>query len=161
MPNLSRAIKAQQEGAQYYSRLAQRSAQAALKDVFSMLADDERRHEMVLQASRDELPEALSDSGISTKVSQLFEHLEGLWHDIPAPVEQGDVYLAAVEMEKRAVALYQELMDASDNPDEKALYAFLVDQEKIHMDIMEWLYRYISRPRDWVESAEFGIREEY
>lgn len=158
---LGKAIQAQKDGAVYYSQLAQRSAQSALRDIFALLADDERRHEMVLMHVREKLPQPLQDDGVSAKVSTLFESLETIKGDIPAPIEQADVYMAAVEMERAAVKLYEELLDATEDPEEKALYAFLVDQEKIHMEVMDWLYRYINRPNEWVESAEFGIREEY
>lgn len=158
---LGKAIKAQQEGASYYSLLAQRSAQSALSDIFTLLADDEKRHEMVLQAAQDSLPAPLQQDGIDDKVQALFKSIEGLKSEIPAPLEQAEVYSAAIDMEREAVALYQQLMDSSSNPEDRALYAFLIDQEQIHIDLLEALHQHINRPNSWVEAAEFGIREEY
>lgn len=64
-------------------------------------------------------------------------------------------------MEKKAASLYEQLLTQTDNPDDKALYAFLIDQEQIHAQVMEQLYRHVNRPNEWVEAAEFGLREEY
>lgn len=158
---LGKAIKAQQEGATYYSRLAQRSAQSALSDIFAMLADDEKRHEMILQAAREKVPAPLREDGIGDKVQVLFQSIEELKSEIPAPLEQAEVYLAALDMERQAVQIYEELLESSPNPEDKALYAFLIDQEQIHIDLLEALYQHINRPNNWVEAAEFGIREEY
>jgi len=161
MDILLQAIIMQQEGECYYTARAEQNAQNALKDVFALLAEDEKRHQMILQASRNKLPVELKDNGTAEKVRDLFSGLDWLKQEIPAPVEQADVYYAAFEMEKKAVELYEKLLAASLDPDEKALYAFLIDQEEQHTDIMEALYRHINRPNEWVEAAEFGLREEY
>lgn len=158
---LSQAIRQQQEGARYYSRQSEQHAQTALKEVFDLLAEDEKRHEMILQATRDKLPVELKDDGTREKVALLFSDLEAQQRDIPAPVGQVDVYRAAWEMEKTSVQLYEQLFEAEENERTRALYAFLIDQERMHMNVMENLYRFVNRPNEWVESAEFGLREEY
>ena len=158
---LNQAIRQQQEGARYYMQQSEHNAQTALKDVFELLAEDEKRHEMILQATRDNLPVELKDDGTREKVAMLFSDLAAQQRDIPAPIAQADVYKAAWEMEKISVSLYEQLFDATQDENTKALYAFLIDQERMHMDIMENLYRFVNRPNEWVESAEFGLREEY
>ena len=42
-----------------------------------------------------------------------------------------------------------------------ALFHFLIQEENRHRDLMEELYQHVNRPNNWVESAEFGVREEY
>lgn len=161
MDILSQAILAQREGQRYYAQRAEHSAQHAFQAVFAMLAEDEKRHAMILQASRDKLPYKLEDNSTTQKVRELFAGLAELKAEIPAPMEQADIYFAAFEMEKKSVALLEQLLAASQDPDEKALYAFLIDQEAQHVEVMEGLYRHINRPNEWVEAAEFGLREEY
>lgn len=158
---LNQAILQQQEGARYYRQQSDNHAQIALKQVFDLLAEDEKRHEMILQAARDRLPVQLQDDGTTEKVAVLFGDLQTQQQDIPAPVAQADVYRAAWDMEKTSVSLYEQLFDQEEDEEYKALYAFLIDQERMHMDIMENLYRFVNRPNEWVESAEFGLREEY
>ncbi|MHC1786738.1 MAG: ferritin family protein [Christensenellales bacterium] len=161
MDILSQAILVQQEGQRYYADRARQTTHNAFSDVFAILAEDEKRHEMILQASRDHLPYQLEDNGTAVKVRELFAGLGDLKSEIPAPLEQTDIYLAAFEMEKKSVALLDQLMASCADPDEKALYAFLIDQEEQHVEVMEGLYRHINRPNEWVEAAEFGLREEY
>ncbi len=161
MPLLSAAIRQQQEGQRYYRQQSQDHAQTALKEVFDLLAEDEKRHEMILQSAKGNLPEELKDDGTREKVAALFSDLEAQQRDIPAPVMQADVYRAAWEMEKTSVSLYEQLLEKEENERLRALYAFLIDQERMHMDIMESLYRFVNRPNEWVEAAEFGLREEY
>ena len=158
---LNQAIRQQQEGARYYRQQSDTQAQTALKEVFALLAEDEKRHEMILQSARDQLPVELKEDGTREKVATLFSDLAAQQQEIPAPVGQADVYKAAWEMEKVSVSLYEQLFDGEEDEQLRALYAFLIDQERMHMDIMENLYRFVNRPNEWVESAEFGLREEY
>ena len=45
--------------------------------------------------------------------------------------------------------------------EDKKLLLFLVKQEQSHYDLFENLETLLERPTSWVESAEFGNREEY
>ncbi|NLA52926.1 MAG: ferritin family protein [Clostridiales bacterium] len=161
MPILTEAIRIQQEGERFYSDHAAKHSHSALKVVLNLLAEDEKRHAMLLTASRDKLPYELTDSGITQKVAELFYSMEVVKDDIPAPTEQVDIYHAAWQMEKKAAAQYEQLLNASEDPDDRALFAFLIDQEAMHARVMEELYRHVNRPNEWVENAEFGLREEY
>jgi hypothetical protein len=50
--------------------------------------------------------------------------------------------------------------EAKDEKD-KVLYEFLVLQETKHHLLFDELVKIVSRPEEWVEDAEFGVREEY
>lgn len=158
---LTEAIRIKQEGESYYHAEASKHAHSALAVVLNLLEEDEKRHAMLLMASRDELPFELVDSGVSKKVAELFSGVEEVKDDIPATIDQADIYYAAWQMEKKSAQQYEHLLDICENPDHKALYAFLVDQETMHARLMEELYRHVNRPNEWVEDAEFGLREEY
>lgn len=74
---------------------------------------------------------------------------------------QLDTYRSALEMEKKSIALYQELLSKATDPADKALFEHLVKQEKDHYAVLEDLVDHVGRPEQWVESAEFGRRKEY
>ena len=62
---------------------------------------------------------------------------------------------------KQSIDLYTRLLSEATNDKKKRLFGYLIRQEKEHFEIMEELIVLINRPDDWVESAEFGVREEY
>jgi rubrerythrin len=78
--------------------------------------------------------------------------------DVKSDPGQLDVYRLAMEKEKQSVDLYKKLLSESEG--DKALFKFLIAQEEAHYKIMELIVKLVSRPNEWVESAEFGIREE-
>ena len=49
----------------------------------------------------------------------------------------------------------------SNDPQSKMLFHFLIQQETRHVNLLEELVKQVKRPEEWVESAEFGTREEY
>ena len=75
--------------------------------------------------------------------------------------EQAELYQMAIEMERKSVDLYTRLHTETQDSATEALFAFLIREENHHLEIMEDLYQYVNRPNNWVEAAEFGVREEY
>ncbi len=73
--------------------------------------------------------------------------------------QQVDIYRSAQEKEKESIALYKKM--AAENADAGDLSAFLVAQEEEHFLILDEIVKAVDRPNEWVESAEFGLREEY
>jgi hypothetical protein len=63
----------------------------------------------------------------------------------------------ALERQKKHRA-YTDLL--SKSPNDKDLFGFLISRKKT-LKVMEAILKMVNRPNDWVESAEFGIREEY
>jgi rubrerythrin len=49
----------------------------------------------------------------------------------------------------------------ADSAGEKRLFEFLVEQEKLHYNMFQDLIEHVIKAEQWVESAEFGLREDY
>lgn len=74
---------------------------------------------------------------------------------------QLDFYNLALENEQKSIDLYKESLSKAQNDDEKALYKFLLKEEKDHFEIIDELVKLLTHAEQWVESAEFGTREDY
>ena len=48
-----------------------------------------------------------------------------------------------------------------EEEEDKKMFLFLIEQEKKHRLLFDELITMLLKPDEWVESAEFGIREEY
>ncbi|MGE5493731.1 MAG: ferritin family protein [Burkholderiales bacterium] len=154
MEGLSFAINMEVEGEAYYRQQAQKNRGNALEPVFSELADEEIRHAELLRLSEMEQPFAGEDFS-----SNVFDGLSELKVDVKARPEQIDAYRMALDMEQKSIELYERLLRESGGKSE--LYEFIIGQEKEHYRVLNEIIRLLSRPENWAESAEFGIREEY
>jgi rubrerythrin len=87
--------------------------------------------------------------------------LEEFKSEIKEIPSQIDSYRFALEKEKESIDLYTDLKEKSESSDDKEIYDFLIEQEKDHYKTINSLIDFLTKSEDWVESAEFGVREKY
>jgi len=75
--------------------------------------------------------------------------------------DQAEAYKAALKIEQDSIRLYESMLENAGDEADKDLFRFLISQEKEHEKILDGLFTHVLRPKEWVESAEFGLREEY
>lgn len=158
MNNLEFAINMELDGEKFYLDQAEKNENTGLKSVFSLLADEERAHAKLLQDKLNELPYELNDTyGEFRNVFQEADdfQLTGM------NAQSIDAFRQALEKEKDSIELYEKALADSENDQDKELFMFLVHQEKNHYEMMDKLIILLDRPNEWVEAAEFGLREEY
>lgn len=159
MNSLEVAINIEIEGRKFYLQQAENTNDSGLKSIFQTLAEEEGIHEKILKSKAQNLPYELVDT--YAEIKSLFvsigEHREllGLAPDAV------DAYSTALENERRSIELYTEMLKEATDEQEQQIIEFILEQEKIHFSVMEQLVEMVSRPKEWVESAEFGTREEY
>ena len=161
MNNFEFAIKMEFDGEKYYKEQAELNKDNALSSIFQFLAKDEEHHAKTLQNKMNELAYELKDNETLIKYRNVFSGIEDLKREMKKNAIQLDSYKMAVEMEKRSIDLYERLLSEATDNKSKELFEFLVEQEEHHLEILEELVILISRPEEWVESAEFGNRKDY
>ncbi|NLI22441.1 MAG: ferritin family protein [Clostridiales bacterium] len=161
MQILTFAIDMERDGETYYRRQAARCEGGALQTVFALLADEEAKHAEILTNVAGGLPYALEDHAALTRQMDLFRNAPDFQSSVRQLPDQAELYQASMEIEKKSIALYEALLGQATDDVSRRLFTFLVKEERDHYAIMEELYRHVNRPKDWVEAAEFGVREEY
>ena len=161
MELLQYALDMDLEGEQYYREQAVKNTGNPLEKVLMLLADDEARHANIL---RDKIAGRAYTSEAEPEVKptpNVFQDLEDYKASVKALPDQAELYLAAMEKEKQSVELYQRLRGQSTETEDRDLFDFLIMEENRHQTILEDFYHIVNRPKEWVESAEFGVREDY
>lgn len=161
MDALRFALDMELDGERYYSRQAEQYAATPLKTVFELLAKDELKHAEIIRGKMDGAAYALkSDDRLSDRES-LFSGLKDYKPLAADNPDQARLYHEAVALEQRSIDLYNDLRIEAADDQMKTLFDFLIREESMHRQILEDMYRFVNRPNEWVESAEFGLREEY
>ena len=155
------AIKMELEGEKYYTEQAEINKDNSLSTVFLMLAKDEKMHSEFLRNIANKLPCDLKQSDTLSEAKSVFTNLGALKNGIKYTPNQLDVYRLALEKEKESIALYRKYLSEATDDESKKLFEYLIIQEKDHYAIMDELVLIVSRPEEWVESAESGLREDY
>ncbi len=157
--SLEFAIDMELDGSRYYREQAEINRGTSLQKVFLMLAEDEESHAEVLRKRLGHLAWALEANDTFAEVRSIFADLQNFAAD--GATKQLDVYQAAMEMERKSIALYEELCEKAADSADKVLFKHLIKQEQEHLALMKELVIHVRRPEQWVESAEFGRRKPY
>ena len=161
MDVLQFALEMEMEGERFYRRQSAKFATTPLKTVFDILAKDEAKHAEILQSKMDGTAYVLKADEQLSNQKNLFSGLKDYKPRKEEMPDQAALYHAALEIEQRSIDLYTDLRAKAANAQTQALFDFLVQEESRHYQIMEDMFRFVNRPNEWVESAEFGLREVY
>ena len=155
------AIGMEKDGEAYYRAQAEKNRDNALRTVFLALAADEARHADLLQRMAEDVPLELESDNDLQQHDDLFRLAADYQSPVAEAPEQAELYRAAMEMEQKSIDLYADLTQKAGDAVSGGIFGFLIKEEKRHFTILEELYRHVNRPNEWVEAAEFGVREEY
>lgn len=160
MSILENAIKMELDGEKYYKEQAEINKDNPLSTVFLMLANDESIHAKALQNKCNNQNCDLTQNDTLSKVKNIFHEIGSIDAMKQAP-RQIEVYRLALINEKESIDLYKRYLSEATDDEERKLYQYLIKEEEEHLDIIDQLITHISHSEEWVESAEFGLREEY
>lgn len=157
MNALGYAINMEIEGNKYYLNQAEISNNKGLHKIFLMLGADEKNHETILRNKMVEIPFKLISSDTLCEAKSIFNDIGNFKSDIRDVPRQLELYKMALDKEKQSIDLYTDMLSKTSEAAERELFEYLVHQEKQHYEILDNLIMALSRPEEWVESAEFGI----
>lgn len=155
------AIDMELDGERYYREQAEKHGNSPLRPVFELLALDEAKHAELLQNRQAGKPYTLVAQPGLTRQMSLFKDAGDTDATVNGLPDQPELYHVALAKEQQSIDLYADLRAKAADAQAEAFFAFLVQEETNHKEILEDMYRFVNRPNEWVESAEFGVREPY
>jgi rubrerythrin len=132
------AIKREKEAAEFYEEASKKESFSGAKEMLVRFAEEERRHQTILEdldSHKDKIKgykfEWIPDMKRSNyMVDMTYE--EGM--DYP------DLLRLAMKREEKALALYNELLANTEDPDHIQLFKMLCQEEAKHKQYLETLY---------------------
>jgi rubrerythrin len=161
MNNLEFAIQMEVDGEKYYTEQSAVYKGNSLGKLFSVLAKDERSHAKILTNRSNNLSYEMSVSATVTEAVNVFKGVRDFKSEIRTMPTQLELYQDVLEREKKSIDLYKQMLFEAVEEQDKELFEFLVLQETNHYTMFEEMVSLLTRPEEWVEDAEFGVREDY
>ena len=122
------AIRGEQEAVEFYTRLAEQAANAAMRRVFEDFAREETGHKQKLLAVK--AGRTLQSAGSIVKDMKIADYTVDIE---PSPnMDYQDALLLAMKKEKAAFKLYSDLAAATENEDVKTVLLGLAQEEARH-----------------------------
>jgi len=137
---LKTAILLERRGKAFYERVARDSASPAVADLFQLMAEEETKHieylseQFVSFSANGTFLDAEPQGASESAVRQILN--TDICDQISAASFEAAAISAAIEMENRAVTVYSERAESSDEPNEKKLYEWLAQWERGHLKFL-------------------------
>jgi rubrerythrin len=159
------AIQIEKDGLAFYSEAARQTDDPNGKKMFRSLARDEAAHLKLFEDARQALLERgnwLSPEEVAAISLGEFDRPPvfpkgGEIRTAEIPERELDALQRGLQAEKDSIAFYSQQRDKTDDPDGKAMYAYLVEQEEGHRTILQGEYDYLTRTGFWFDFQEFSL----
>jgi len=154
------AMQVEKDGEEYYRQLAGKTANKGLQTILTMLADEEVKHYKAIEKMKTAKPE-MAGTTILSDAKNIFIQIQESGEDFDYDTGQIEVYKKAQDMEERSRDFYLEKANEVEEEYQKELFLKLAEEEKKHYFLLENIIEFVSRPKTWLENAEFYHLEEY
>ena len=154
------ALQMEKDGEQFYREIAEKTGNKGLQTILTMLADEEVKHYQVIERMRQDKYQ-MTETTVLDDARNIFIKMKGQDETFEPDQEQAELYLRAQEIEKKSQQFYQEKARQTDKDDQKKLFERLAKEEEKHYFLLENIIEFVSRPKQWLENAEWHHLEEY
>lgn len=150
---LKKAILLEKRGKSFYATVASQTNKEAVRRFFKQMAEEEDNHIRVLSEQFKSFSETnrLLNPAYDTQPAFDFSS-EVLNTELKTQIEGAEFEAAAISaamaMEKNAITLYSQRADEAQDENEKALYSWLANWEKSHLEFLAAIDREVTE-RIW------------
>jgi rubrerythrin len=156
------AMKMELDGKAFYEGMSKRASIAGLKNIFSMLADDEQKHYETIQSLKEKTGHtAMADSGALENSKNIFSELMAEKERSDTMKEDLDAYRYAMKIEADSVRFYENAARRERKSAVKSLLLKIAEEEKNHFNIVENIYDFVLSPKYFLAWGEFTNLKEF
>ena len=155
------ALQMEKDGENFYRRIAEKAGSAGVRTIVTMLADEEVKHYKAIEGIRQGRSGQMAETTILDDARNVFVQMKDERDEFAADQEQVELYQKARQIEKRSQQFYEEKAGQAGRTDQRQLFEQLAAEEAKHYFLLGSLIDFISRPKQWLENAEWYHLEEY
>ena len=156
------AMKMEIDGENFYRNLADKAESEGIRNILTMLADEELKHfETLKRMSENELNIEMASTDSLQDVKNIFAKIQENNIETGSDAEQIDLYREAQEHEEKSYQFYLEKSEQAESESEKAIFLKLAKEEKKHMILMGNIADFVAQPDLWIADAEFNRMDDY
>ena len=154
------AMQMEKDGEKYYHQLAQQTANKGLQTILITLADDEVKHYNAIK--RMQTTEVhIAETTILTGAKNVFVQIKESSESFDFDANQIVLYRKAQNIEQRSLDFYLEKANEVNEEYHRDIFLRLAEEEKKHYFLLDNIIEFVSRPKQWLENAEWYHLEEY
>ena len=154
---IKQALLLEKRGKSFYSKVAEHTQHAAVRDFFEAMAEEEQSHIHALLKQYKAMKErGRFEAGSFNEVEDIRNTADQVLNQevikqIGGADYESAAISAAISMEERAVKIYSERAESAEDEEEKKLYSWLTRWERAHLHQLLEIDRIISE-RIWADN---------
>lgn len=149
------AMKIEKDGEKYYRELAKLSPYTGLKNVFTILADEEVKHYNIFKELLQHHKVDLSQLNINLKEETIFEELNQDKGKFNLDLKEIEFYKDAISVEEGLESFYLKKANEVDSQTNREIFIQISKEEAKHKILLENIITFIQENNNAVASAEF------
>lgn len=157
---LDLAIDMEEQTEKHYRDMAKKLAENPLKDILSLMADEEAHHAKQIRIMKDKMP-IVADRQVLAKAKNFFMKMKDIKPTFTINDRELELYTKMRDMEKESERTYRSYAKELDDDKSREALLLLADEEKKHYIVIENLLNFIKRPEEWIENAEWNHLDSY
>lgn len=156
------AIKMELDGREFYEKLARETELAGVRNIFSQLAADERKHYEIFLALKNEArPPAMADTPALELAKNVFEDLIARKETLGPVKGDLEAYRHAMQLEENSFRLYEEAAEKEKDQSVRELLLRIAGEEHKHFNILQNIHDFVNAPSQYLAWGEFSNLGEY
>lgn len=155
------AMEKEKFSEEYYRDLAQRANHVGLRNILTMLADEEAKHYRTVERMKTETPEKVTDVPVLDRAREIFEKMRTAPKKFDFLISEAELYHKACQIEEQSKKFYLDRAEEAQDPGQKRVFTMLAREEDKHLYLMENIYSFVSKPESFLENAEMYHFDDY
>lgn len=156
------AIKMEQDGKEFYEKLARETGHAGLRGIFTQLAADEQKHYEIFLALKSQTREAaMKDTPVLEQAKNVFEDLLARKAAIGSVKGDLEAYRHAMKLEADSFRLYEEAAEKDKDQAVKGLLLRIAGEEHKHFSVLQNIHDFVNAPSQYLAWGEFSNLDEF
>jgi len=155
------AMKQEKTQAKLYRTWGRKAKLPGLKRILEMLAKDEDKHFRIVRAMGKSLSPKMTRTPVLSKARSIFAKMKKLDFAGGRRLEPAIVFNKALSLEEKSRVFYLKKSKEATSKAHRDLFLVLSQEEKKHWILIENIIEFVSKPKTWIENAEFNHLEDY
>lgn len=154
------AMKMELDGKAFYNKQARVTSRSELKQIFTLLAEEEDKHYNFFKSLKDGKTEQAKEilAGSSETLNQVKNIFVEMSNNLKGEAFGDDEITAwqeALQIEEKAESFYRQKAGEETDDDKKKLLNLIANEERNHVHMIEGVIFYIKFPDSFAESQQF------
>lgn len=145
----------------YYRQLAARSPTVGLRNILTMLADEETTHYETVRQMRDHTTIKVTDTPVLANATAEFQKMRDSAERFNFHIDQVRMYRKACDIEKESRRYYQEKAGEVEDSQQRSVLLKLAEEENKHLLVVQAICDFVARPETFLENAEMYHFDQY